>query len=205
MKRIALDKAAGHLELAKEAVHQMAGATNFKTYEMAWQDFLSQASRFYSKLEQGSKGCKKSEPWFGGKKHERQKDPLLSYIHHARNCEEHTIDYTASMTADSIVGKMENDKPFNIRFQYMVDDKGRQHFRNIEAKDGDGNDVPIEIVNPKLVLLQVHEKRINKKFDPPEMHRSKPIVDTTPRGIARLGVSYLEDLLDEARKLPEHF
>lgn len=67
MKRIALDKAAGHLELAKEAVHQMAGATNFKTYEMAWQDFLSQASRFYSKLEQGSKGCKKSEPWFGGK------------------------------------------------------------------------------------------------------------------------------------------
>lgn len=204
MKRVALQKASEHLELAKAAVEQMAIATDFKNYEQGWTQFLAQSGRLYSKLEQGAKGCKASEPWFGNKKHERKKDPLLAYIHHARDSEEHSIDHTTSVSADALMGKV-GDGDFKISFDYMVDQNGRQHFRNIKAKGADGEDLPCALANPKLVTLTVHDRRFGDKFEPPVMHRTRPIVDTSPVGIARIAIGYLEELLDEAGKLPLRF
>lgn len=205
MKRVALQKATEHLELAKAAVDQMKQATNFNAYERAWSQFLSQASRIYNKIEQGAKGCNASEPWFGNKKHERRKDPLLSYIHHARDCEEHTIDHTAAIAADGIMGLMENDGDFSISCDVMVDENGRQHYRNIVAKGPDGEDLPYELINAKLALLTVRDKRYGDKFAPPAMHRAHPIVDTTPRGVAQLALTYMEEMLNEAAQFPMRY
>ncbi len=204
MKRVALEKAAGHLELACLAIEDMDRASDFKTYEQRWVEFLAQASRFYSKLEQGVKGCPKSEPWFGRRKHERRKDPLLCYIHHARNSEEHTIEHTTSMAADALTGKAP-DGDFEISFDFMVDKNGRQHFRNIRYKDATGADLPFTLVNAELVLLTAYDRQHGDKFDPPKMHRARPIVDTTPRGVAMLALAYLREMLDEASGLPERF
>ena len=43
---------------------------------------------YISKLEQGSKSGS-SQPWYGGIIHERRTDPLLQYIHQARDASEH--------------------------------------------------------------------------------------------------------------------
>ena len=205
MKRVALDKAQDHLDLASDAVSDMAAATNFKAYEQAWSQFLTQASRFYSKIEQGAKGCKVSEPWFGSKKHERRKDALLSYIHHARDCDEHTIDNTTAISADMLTGTYDKDDGFKVSFEFMVDGNGRQHFRNVKATGKDGEALPYELVNPRMVLLTVHDRRYGDKFDPPLMHRTRPIVDTTPRGVAQLALTYLREMLSEARSFPLRF
>jgi hypothetical protein len=202
MKRVALQKAAEHLELAKAFIAQMKLDDGFKAYERAWSQFLSQASRFYSKIEQGAKGCQTSEPWFGRKKHERRKDPLLSYIHHARDCDEHTIEHITSLTADFIGTQIDNEKGLRASFEFMVDDRGRMHYRNFESKNLDGEDLPMMVRNPAVALLTVHDRRFGDKFDPPEMHLGRPIVDTSPRGVAALAITYLEDMLKEASALP---
>jgi len=65
MKEIALAKSCEHLNLAKAAAEGLSLRNGFKLYEQAWSQFLSQVGRYYSKLEQGAKGCKESESWFG--------------------------------------------------------------------------------------------------------------------------------------------
>src|SRR5438045_1159874 len=101
MKTTAIDKAHEHLELARAAAENLHAENGFKPYQQAWSLFLSQVSRFYSKMEQGSKGCGKSEGWFGRKKHERRSDPLLSYIHHARDADEHGLECVTAVTGDA--------------------------------------------------------------------------------------------------------
>lgn len=205
MKRIALDKAREHLSLAKGAIAEMQLSNGFEAYEQAWSHFLIQAGRIYSKLEQGAKGCAKSTPWFGLKKHERKKDPLLSYIHHARNSDEHGIEYISSLTAETVSASVNQEKGFMFQMRFMVDSEGRFHYRNIKAKSGDGNDLPVSILNPKIVPLTVHDTLHGDNFDPPQMHLSMPIVDPSPQGLAILAANYLTKLLDEASQLPQRF
>jgi hypothetical protein len=72
----------------EKALSALRSATTVEDAEEAWTDFLLAASTIYSKLEQGSKGYAKTEPWFGKKKKERKDDPLLRYLHYARNSDE---------------------------------------------------------------------------------------------------------------------
>jgi hypothetical protein len=53
-----------------------------------WSAFLTHANRVFSKLQQGSK-IGSSQPWYGGIIRERRTDPLLQYIHQARDADEH--------------------------------------------------------------------------------------------------------------------
>src|SRR6516165_1236564 len=91
MKAIGLDSARERLRRAHSAFERLERATTNKDRETAWSDFLLASHAVYSKLEQGSKGCGKSQAWFGRKKHERKNDELLRYIHHARNIDDHGI------------------------------------------------------------------------------------------------------------------
>ena len=75
----------------------------------------------------------------------------------------------------------------------------------MKATGPSGEEVPYELVNPKLALLKVHDRRYGDSFDPPAVHLARPIVDTTPRGVARLALTYMEDMLAEAGGLPGHF
>ena len=83
----------------------MARSNDLRALEAAWIDFVAAAATIYSKLEQGAKGNASSEGWFSRKKHDRKVDPLLSYIHHTRNAEEHTIEAITERVASSIAVK----------------------------------------------------------------------------------------------------
>jgi hypothetical protein len=50
------------------------------------------AGGIYAKLEQGSRTNGRSRAWYGRIKNVRKNDELLSYLHHARNSEEHGLD-----------------------------------------------------------------------------------------------------------------
>ncbi len=91
----ALEQAKGKLQRADKALYALKTATNYDEAEEAWSDFLLAASTIYSKLEQGSKSKGTSAGWFGRKKKERKDDPLLRFLHHARNSDEHGIERVA--------------------------------------------------------------------------------------------------------------
>ena len=204
MKPVALIKAREHLDLAKAAAERLNLENGFKAYEQAWSDFLSQASRFYSKMEQGCKGCNKSEPWFGNKKHERRTDALMSYLHHARDSDEHGLERIAEKTGERLnVHMKKGATDVHAKFEMMLDSNGKIHIRNPETSTPQSID-RFEMVNPRTELVTVRDHRFGDKFNPPEMHLDRPIVDKTPLGLAKIAIRYLESALNEASTLPKH-
>lgn len=205
MKAVALAKARQHLDQAKEAAAKLTLDNGFKPYEQAWSDFLSQASRFYSKLEQGSKGCGKTEGWFGRKKHERRKDQLLSYIHHARDSDEHGIDHITRQRADGRSIKFPEATEVTTRMWMKRNADGTLDVRDVSVVTPDGKFEREELVNPRVELVTVHDRRYGDSFDPPIMHLDRPIVDKSPSHLAEMAIRYFEGMLDEASKLPQRF
>lgn len=204
MKQKALTKAAEHLELAKTAIEKLDLANGPKAYRIAWSDFLSQASRIYNTLEQGAKGCNASEPWYGRKRHERRKDPLLSYIHHARDSDEHGIDYVVAETGSSAnVRLVDGAKEIHASFELMVDSTGKPHVRNVQSTTPEAI-AAIELTEPRMELVTAKDSRTGNKFEPPEMHQGRPIVFNSPPTVASYALVYLEAMLDEAGQLPAH-
>lgn len=202
MKALAIEKAEDHLAIARETVEQLQIEKGFKAYERAWSEIVAQFGRVYSKLEQGAKGCKASEPWFGRVKHTRGSDPLMSYLHHARNSEEHGLDHITRRGADGLTLGFPATTEVKVGFEMMIDDKGAMHVRNPTVDSPNGGVNRVEVVNPRVELVPVKDRGI--AYAPPEMHDSKPIVDRSPRGCAGLAISYLEGMLAQARGLPAH-
>src|SRR5688500_14927652 len=93
MEQEAIAKAESKLERMRRALNTLKQADiGPEEIEAAWEDFVMASGTFYSTLEQGAKNNKKSFAWFGQKKHDRRADPLLKYIHFARNAEEYGIE-----------------------------------------------------------------------------------------------------------------
>lgn len=201
MREIALVKAREHLELAKAAAQRLTLEAGFKPYEQAWSDFLSQASRFYSKLEQGAKGCNASEPWLGLKKHERRTDTLLAFLHHARNSDEHGLEQITQRAADGINMRFPPAQRVAVGMDVMLDDEGRLHVRNPQVRLPEGQVERIEIVNPRVELIPVTDR--GRRYEPPRAHLDRPIEDRSPRGVAQLAIAHLEAILAEASELPQ--
>jgi hypothetical protein len=200
MKAVAIEKAGDHLAVAKEAVNRLNLENGFKPFEQAWSQIIGELGRFYSKLEQGAKGCPVSEPWFGRMKHFRKSDALMSYLHHARNSEEHRLEYITHRAADGMTLGFPETNKVKVGFEMMIDDKGEMRIRNPTVDSPNGGINKVEIVNPRVELAPVRDS--NVKYQPPEMHSAMPIVDKSPAGCARLAIEYLERMLAEARNLP---
>lgn len=101
MNPAAFELAYERLRKAEKAFEALRAADNFQSAEDAWSDFLLAGAAIYSKLEQGSKITGSSKGWYGKKKNERRKDPLLRYIHFARNTDEHGIERIVERYNDS--------------------------------------------------------------------------------------------------------
>jgi hypothetical protein len=187
---------------ARDSLCRLEPAVELAEAEEAWSDFIGAASRIYSKLEQGSKGSGKAKAWFGRIKHERKTDPLLSYIHHARNSDEHAIeDITAKLPRGAAT--------FSIREPYdasKLDGKqitiGADSAGRVVVTDFDPE--LFEVISyPKgtLLLSRITDARYGDAFDPPKHHLGKALDDLSPFGVAKLVITYLEQLVEGARQI----
>jgi hypothetical protein len=91
MDKHALEMAQVEFDRAFQAMTDLGAADHFAEIERHWSAFLVAAGRVYTKLEQGSKSNLKCSEWWGRKIHERRCEPLLAYVWHARNADEHGI------------------------------------------------------------------------------------------------------------------
>ena len=86
------------LVLADNAYRRMAkiGPGDFSDYERAWREFLRHIERFWTKTRVA---VKHSTGWGNIESeisHLRKTDPVLLYLRHARNADEHSIQELAS-------------------------------------------------------------------------------------------------------------
>jgi hypothetical protein len=102
MDKKAVDAARVEFNRATDSIDALGASNSFEEIQTHWTAFLTAAGRVFTKLEQGSKA--KSANWFGTKIHQRRTDPLLCYIWHARNADEHTLQQITQQHPGSIVG-----------------------------------------------------------------------------------------------------
>lgn len=187
MKAIAITQARIRLEKAKAAGAVVSVNFDKATIESAWADFLIAAAGIYSKLEQGAKGNGKSEGWFGRRRHERKQDPLLSYLHHARNAEEHGLDASGVGHGIDLIDHNKNTK---------IDRDCDGRITNITMTVG--SEISLQVVPPGLRLYTVKDTRYGDQFDPPQTHLGRPIQQPLADHAVALALAYLEEMIGDA-------
>lgn len=198
MKKSAVDHATRRLEKARVAAAKLGAAKSFDEASEAWADFLQAANSVYSKLETGSKGCGKSEAWFGRMKHERRTDPLLAYIHQARNVDEHGIEPT---TEEHLIPSFSG----NGYLRSFEVGKSAEGALTISYDADPGVKLNLDLV---AVLRPVTDSRFGNVFNPPEEHLGVPLDvpqawSIPPAAVASVAVTYLNLLVDAAAALPQ--
>jgi hypothetical protein len=93
----AIDAARIEYQRAGQSAATIRASNDFAEIQSAWASYLVHSGRIFTKLEQGSKGDNKSKAWWGKKLHERRTDPLLRYLWHSRNADEHTLQQITEM------------------------------------------------------------------------------------------------------------
>jgi hypothetical protein len=155
-------------------------------------------------MEQGAKGCNKSEPWFGRRKRERKVDQLLSYLHHARDSDEHGLEDVSRIRAKGASLKFPEAQEVRASFMMRLNEDGSMDIRNPTVTTPQGTFNQVELEDPHFELVTVKDERFGDKFDPPLMHLGRPIVGREPKVLADLTIRYLEEFLAAAEKLPTH-
>lgn len=194
MRKAAIEKAKDRLESAKARLKDLETSKDYASARRHWYDFLFSSNAVFSILEQGAKGFDKSENWLGKKRHERKNDPLLSYLHHARNADEHGIPSVTELDRQKIVF-VENGKPIAAlegivgntgRFQSLSDDKSPNFSKVTELR----------IYPDRAKLIEVSDRGV--AYAPPSTHLGSAIDENGPIAVAGLMVRYIESMIDEA-------
>ena len=97
MKQESVDAARKEFDHAGAELSSMKVAASPQDLDVTWSRFLVRANRVFTKLERGAQegSCK---GWFDRVKHCRRTDPLLKYIHQARDADEHGIERITKQT-----------------------------------------------------------------------------------------------------------
>jgi hypothetical protein len=190
MDQSAVDVAFRNLTKAIASLEALKKAGKAEEFYIAWSDFLTAANRVFSKLEQGAKISGQSKAWFGRKIHERRTDPLLSYLHHARNADEHGLAPSPKLVGHKLGAP---------RIEQVVT-PGIPGRRGVPTTIQNMVFVPVLDDLSSAQLFAVVDRGVT--YNPPTQHLGLAVQDTSPIAIAELAISFLRSLTDEARKLP---
>jgi len=181
MNRKAVEAARIEFNRAWDNVHALGDASDVEQIRTHWAVFLSASDRMFNKLKEGSKASLQSKHWYGIKVHQRRTDPMLCYLQHARNADEHGLEFVAQ------------EQPGFIR-QVTPTAEEREAF---ERTRGDrpavmtGHAV-LEITHPHVRLLDVIDRGV--RYSPPPGC-------IKPFNTGMLALSILEPILFEAEAL----
>ena len=189
MNADAIEQAEERLVSATKALAVLKANGDRRERESAWIDLITALGTVYSKLEQGAKQIDKSRMWFDIKKKERKSDPLLAYIHHARNSAEHGIVRTGRYAIQSV--SFTGMKP-GATAGLRLTPEGMRPFST-------DPDLELRFVENDVSLLTVHDRGV--MFHPPTEHLGKTLAEFGASHIGTLAVEYVETMLIEANTL----
>jgi hypothetical protein len=89
MDAVHLARAQTEIESAHQSLTDLGATKHFGEIERHWAGFLLHFERIFRRLEAAAGG--KGNAWYGRVEQFRKKDPLLSYLLHARNVDEHGL------------------------------------------------------------------------------------------------------------------
>lgn len=194
----AVYKAQSRLRLSEKALKELSLCKSHQEFEDIWYNFLVASKNVYTVLEQGSKSSAQSRQWFGGKSDERRNDPLLAYLFHARDDDEHGLNAITEFKHGSLnigVKRPGFSNSFYLEDVTIID--GKITIQKIESLDN--KPVLIEQRAPHTVLATVTSR--GNKYAPPTEHKGTLLETNLPIPVAALGFAYLKELVEEAKTL----
>lgn len=165
-------------DFAKKQAHRKMGDVRRE-----WAGFLVHANRVLTKLGQGAKDGH-SQPWFGTIIHQRRTDPLLLYIHQARDASEH---------GDVVLGQdvVLRNQPATVIALFTP-----------EALTTGGGSAGSSLNLPTVSLLAVTNR--SRTYKPPMEHLGQPIRPTI-EVVAQAMLAFLTEVVAEARRRIVYF
>jgi hypothetical protein len=148
MKREALDAAWTEFNRARDSIEALANLypkteVEAEQIQAKWASYLSHADRMFNKLKAGRRSSPKTNEWYEAKIRQRNNDPLLCYLQHARNADEHSLEIVTE------------NRPGFIR-----------ELPRTAAEVMTGR-VTVEITEPHVRLMPVTDRRGGTRYDPP--------------------------------------
>lgn len=183
----AIPKCLDRLGKAAEALYRTRNGVTADVFRSAFTDYLLMTGSLLHALEAGSKDTPQGRQWWGGKKRLGRSDPLLRYMHQARNVEEHSKEYAALMKP----GRLTIGGPIRPE-----EDNGGEHMSI--AMDGR---VLMDWQAAKPTLLPLVGERYNEHFAVPDSHMGRRLESQDPVAVAGVYLTYLEALVEEESSL----
>jgi len=187
-KAVAKGVGASRKELvaARAALERMKHATSFADFESGWQDTLTRVERAWNKTK-GAFADGAFAPWRGNHSSLRGTDPLLRYVSHARDAEEHTVAETLSHEPGSIGINPASGRSLHIDELTMVG--GVMSIKSPQA-------IKVTIQPSRATLLPATSRDVT--YRPPAEHLGRPLERTDPVYVAERAIEYYEKLLADA-------
>jgi hypothetical protein len=188
MEKRAVEQARIQFDHASKALADLKGSNDFAAIERHWTEFLGAAGRVFNKLEQGAKVSGESRAWFGRKHGQRRSDPLLRYVWHARNVNEHSLEQVAELNPGhaKVVEPTKRDLAALAEWEKT---ETRPH-----AVLG-----LVEAVFSHVALKSVTDRAV--PFPPPDTHLGAKVEHKTPAHVGDLELAYLAAMIAEAESL----
>jgi hypothetical protein len=123
MRKEGVEKARKRLALAYWHLDDVRTAKDYDEFEAAWYRLLVAGNSVDGILQTAASSDPQSRPWYGGKINLRKKDPLLSYMHQARNSDEHGIQpVTMHIKAGLLIGTIGGTRDHRDKRRKRKDD-----------------------------------------------------------------------------------
>ncbi len=198
MKPAAIEKARARLRNAKRAIADIEKCTDYHEFTDLWYTFLTSNKAIYTALNKGAKNNPQSRQWMGGKARQRKEDQLLQYLFQARDDDEHGLNQVTERKPGHLaIGKAAPGFSKSIHIKSLIIEDGKV---SGEVESMDNKPVLIESTPPHPILATVHG-RGNVSFVPPAEHLGHSLPDQSPLTVAKLAITYMESLIDEAETL----
>ncbi len=181
------------LKTAKRAIENMKNAHDFEILEDEWRIYLNAIEKSWVKAERiCSPIHTKFQPWQGFYTKQRKKDPLLKYLKHARNSDQHSIQ--KSMDTKPASRSMRIEGGNSVYIDKLIIKNGNV----IEYKGS--KPLIIEDLPHRIELAPIVDS--GKLYQPPKIHLTKKILWSAPINVAELGLDYYSNFL---AKIEKHF
>lgn len=177
---------------AESALARMRAARSFPEFEDAWNELLNALGKVWTRILAACKANQaRTAKWRGDQERFRREDPLLRYLHHARNSDQHSV-------TDAI--KHEPGRE-SMQIPMMP---GGTYIKHLEIIGGkvvryEGN-APLQLkyTPGRLTLLAVTDRGQN--YDPPTEHLGVRLARQDPFTVAEFGAKFTAAQLDDLRE-----
>jgi hypothetical protein len=177
------------LDRARAAVAGMRAAQSLDAFEERWKEFLHHLERTWNKTTAHFRKSPKWNGWQSKYEHLRRADPLLSYLVHARNADEHTVTEIVEREAGGIgVNPAEGE---GLYIERMEIGGGRVAIQSPQR-------LKIDFRPARTRLVTAVDR--GHTYAVPTSHLGQPLDAANIVGAAELAVGFYADALAEAER-----